>query len=334
MSYLDIPQEFITLIERTASPNKEEADAAKYELAEAIQSPLRQGVLSGDILGDIFQTVPMKPGAAPIWELDFLAPGTERDFVAYTIPHHGRLGEATIEADHVTVPTYEVGNSIDWTRRFARDARYDVVNRAIEVLKAGFVKKLNDDGWHLLLTAAVDRNILVFDSDAQIGQFTKRLVSLMKTIVRRNGGGNSTSMNRGKLTDIYMSPESMEDIRNWGVDLVDEITRREIFQAADVLNRIFGVNLHDLDELGEGQEYQIFYETVLAGTYATTPDTDVELLVGLDLTNRDSFIMPQVEPLTIYPRPSLVEQRRDGMFAIWEGGFAALDNRRIVLASA
>ena len=55
--------------------------------------------------------------------------------------------------------------------------------------------------------------------------------------------------------------------RNWGVDQVDEITRREIYTAADGnVNRVFGVNLHDLDELGEGQEYQEFYDNVLSGT--------------------------------------------------------------------
>jgi len=37
----------------------------------------------------------------------------------------------------------------------------------------------------------------------------------MKTVMRRNGGGNSTSANRGQLTDLYVSPEAVEDIRNW-----------------------------------------------------------------------------------------------------------------------
>jgi hypothetical protein len=120
-----------------------------------------------------------------------------------------------------------------------------------------------------LLAAGVDRNIVVYDSDAATGQFTKRLVSLMKTVMRRNGGGNSASNNRGMLTDLYVSPEAMEDIRNWGVDQVDEVTRREIYTAADgSVNRVFGVNLHDLDELGDGQEYQLFYENTLSAHYA------------------------------------------------------------------
>ena len=167
------------------------------------------------------------------------------------------------------VPTYDIGSSIDYLLKYARDARWDVVGRAMEVLEASFVKKMNDDGWHTLLAAGVDRNIVVFDSDAAAGQFTKRLVSLMKTVMRRNGGGNSSSNNRGQLTDLYVSPEAMEDLRNWGIDQVDEVTRREIYVADDgggVVNRVFGVNLHDLDELGEGQEYQLFYSNVLSGT--------------------------------------------------------------------
>ena len=63
-------------------------------------------------------------------------------------------------------------------------------------LEAGFVKKMNDDGWHTLLAAGVDRNVLVFDADASNGQFTKRLISLMKTVMRRNAGGNSGSLNQ------------------------------------------------------------------------------------------------------------------------------------------
>ena len=82
----------------------------------------------------------------------------------------------------------------------------------MEVLEASFVKKMNDDGWHTILAAGVDRNIVVFDSDAAAGQFTKRLVNLMKTVMRRNGGGNSSSNNRGQLTDLYVSPEAMEDL--------------------------------------------------------------------------------------------------------------------------
>ena len=191
---------------------------------------------------------------------------------------------------------------------------------------------MNDDGWHTLLAAGVDRDLVVYDSDANASQFTKRLVSLMKTVMRRNGGGNSASNNRGMLTDLYVSPEAMEDIRNWGVDQLDEVTRREIYTAADgTVNRVFGVNLHSLDELGEGQEYQLFATETLGGDVTT--QSDVEFVVGLDLSKNDSFIMPVRQEVQIFEDESLHRQKRAGFYGWAEQGFAVLDNRRVLLGS-
>jgi hypothetical protein len=323
--------ELTELLMRSGSPNREVALAANAEFAKALELPLRKGVLSGDVLDGIYEPIQLAQSATPEFPLDFLSPGTEKDFVAYTIPNHGYIPERHVEGDYVMVPTYDIGASIDYLLKYARDARWDVVGRAMEVLEAGFVKKMNDDGWHTLLAAGVDRNIVVYDSDASASQFTKRLVSLMKTVMRRNGGGNSTSTNRGALTDLYVSPEAMEDIRNWGLDQVDEITRREIYTAADgSINRVFSVNLHDLDELGVGQQYQLFYSSALN---AQMPAGDTEIVVGLDLRKRDSFIMPVRQEVQIFEDESLHRQKRAGFYGWAELGFAVLDNRRVLIGS-
>lgn len=316
----------------SGSYNKEESMANMAELAKALELPLRQGVLNGDILDGIFEVIKLAQSATPEFPLDLLAPGQEKDHVAYTIPNQGYIPQMHVEGDYVLVPTYDCGNSIDWNLKYARDARWDIVSRAMQVYEAGFVKKLNDDGWHTLLSAAYDRNVVVTDSDASTGMFTKRLVSLMKVMMRRNGGGNSTSVNKGSLTDIYISPEAMEDIRNWNVDQVDEMTRREIFisEGDNALTRIFAVNLHDLDELGEGQEYQLFYDNELSGTM---PSGDVELVVGLNLAKRRSFIMPLREEPQVFPDDALHRQKRAGVYGWCEQGFAVLDNRDVILGS-
>ncbi len=324
---------FIDLIQRSGSADKNEALAAQRELAVALETPLRKGVLVGDVLDGIFEKISMAPGTAAEFPLDLLAPGTEADHVAYTNPGHGRIPERAVEGDYVMVPTYTVGSSIDYLLRYAREARWDVVGRAMQVLEAGFVKKMNDDGWHTLLAAGVDRNILVYDADAAQGQFTKRLISLMKTVMRRNAGGNSGSLNRGSLTDVYLSPEALEDIRNWGIDQVDEVTRREIYQAGDdgaAITRVFGINLHDMDELGQNQEYQVFYTDQLGGTLASSDD---ELVVGIDRSANDSFIMPVKQDVQIFEDDALHRQQRAGFYGWAEVGFAVLDNRRILLGS-
>jgi len=330
-NFFEPTPEMNELLVKAGSLNKEESLAATAELAKALELPLRKGVMSGDILDGIFEAVNLAPGASAEFPLDFLAPGTEKDFVAYTIPNHGRIPERHVEGDYVMVPTYDVGASIDWLLKFARDARWDVVGRAMGVMESQFTKKMNDDGWHTIISAGTDRNILVYDADAASGVFSKRLVSLMKTVMRRNGGGNSTSINRGHMSDLFLSPEGIEDIRNWGVDEVDDITRRELItQDGGLLVRIFQVNLHDLDELGEGQEYQSFYDTDLNGT---KPATDKEICVGLDLRNQDSFVMPVREAVQIFEDDTLHRQRRAGLYGWAEHGFAVLDNRRVLLGS-
>jgi len=324
--------EFIDLLKKSGSSDKLVAMAAQREIAKALETPIREGVLFGDIVTGIFEAMPLEPGASPEFPLDLLAPGTEMEHVAYTNPGNGRIPERHVEGDYVMINTYGVTSSIDFLLKYAREANWNVVVRAMKVLEASFTKKINDDGWHTLLAACVDRNILVYDADAAAGQFTKRLVSLMKTVMRRNGGGNSVTA-PGRLTDLYCSPEAIEDIRNWGVDQLDDVSRREIYVAADngpAIARVFNVNLHDLFELGDGQEYQSYFTSDLGGSIE---GSDVELVVGLDQSSRDSFVMPVKAPVEIFEDESLHRHQRQGYYGWAELGFGVLDNRRVLAGS-
>lgn len=321
----------LELIKKSGDFDVNVATAAQYDLAKALEEPLRQGVLVGDVATNIFERREMQPGAEIEFPLDLLAPGEETEHVAYTNPGNGRIPERQVEADYVKVTTYGVASSIDWLLRHARDARWDLVGRAMQILEYSFVKKMNDDGWHTLLGAAADRNVLLYDADASAGQFTKRLVSLMKLGMRRAAGGNTASLKRGRLTDLYVSPEALEDIRNWGLDQIDDVTRREVYLSPDgSLTRLFQVNLHDLDEFGEQQEYQLFFTSNLGASLA---GGDAELVIGLDMDNNDSFLMPIKENVRIFPDPVLHRQQRAGYYGWAEVGFAVLDGRRIIAGS-
>ncbi len=330
-------QEITQLLKQTGSPNKEEAVVAQKAFAAALTTPLRQGIINGNTIAGIFTPQVFDPTARIEYPIDFYRPDNAAEFTAYVIPNQGKIPQRQIEGDYVTVPTYDIGSGIDWLLRYAREARWDIVGRALEVLEAGFVKKLNDDGWHTILAAGFDRNIIVSDSNAAAGQFSKRLISLMKLVMRRNGGGNSTSVNRARLTHLFLSPESVEDIRNWGIDEVDEITRREIFVADEQGEaKVFNVKLVALDELGENQEYQKYYvNTIAAGASNSgmASSTDLEIAVGLDLDKNDAFCMPIREELQVFEDDSLHRSRRAGVYAWSAQGFAVLNNQRVLLSS-
>ncbi len=323
-------QETLGLMRAAASKDPLVRRDAQWKLAEAMSLPLRDGILSGNITDGIFQPYELPYGQNPELPIDLLNPGEEDDFIAWTNPGNGRIPEKQVESDYITLQTYGIASSVDMLLRYLRDANWNVMARALQVMEAGFTRKLNNDGWYTLLGAAADRNILVYDADAANGFFSKRLVSLMKVVMARNGGGNASSLRKRRLTDLYLSPEALEDIRNWGLDQVDEITRREIYTAADGgITRIFSVNLHEVYELGTGNQYQLFFQNQLSGTM---PAGDVEIVLGIDATG-GNLLMPMREDLVVEVDETMRRAQKIGWYGTMEAGFAVLDNRDVILGS-
>jgi hypothetical protein len=331
-----LTDEQIALLRATASDNVEQAIAAMKTFAAALSEPLRQGIFDEDNLGGIYRREVLPPGATPNYPLDFIRPGTEDiDFTAIALPKQGRVPERHVEGDELWVPTFAITNSIDWSLRYAREARFDVVARAVRVYQMGFVRKINEDGWHTLLAAADSRGLVVADTVASPGQFTKELVAKLQTSMTRNAGGNGQT---GKLTDLYLSLEAMEDIRAWDISEVDEVTRREILTSGgNNVARLYGSDLHFMTEFGVGQEYQNYLATTLGRSVSAVDATDVEFVVGLDRSTNDSFVQPIREELQTFAAGQVGgefhRQQRAGVYGWMEHGFAVLDNRRVILGT-
>ena len=328
-------KQYEQVVKDMASRDIEIASAAGKKVAQAVEEPIRKVLLSGDIISGIFTPdTSYENKSHVVYMLDLLVPNQERDFYAYVLPKHGTLPERRVESDYLMVPTYRIGNAIDAEHTFIEDANWNVISRMMEILEAGLVKKINDDGWQTIISAATDRNVMIYDQNASAGQFTPTLVTLMKTFMRRNGGGNSATMNRSKLTDLYVSPEAMDDIRSWNLELVADNVRANIYYSPDDGNeivRIFGVNIHDLDELGEGQEYQNYFSTSLGGSMQ---GTDTEIVVGLDLSRKESvFVQPIKKALRMFEDNTKHRQGLFGIYANLQMGLSCLDSRATLLGS-
>lgn len=314
--------------------NSPEYNAAAAVIAQAIQVPIREVVLSGDIIKQIYTPMDFRNNPHVILPTDLITPGQEREFYAYTIPDHGRIPERRVESDYIMIPTFRIGNAIDATLKYVRDANWAVITRMMEVFEAGVVKKMNDDGWQTIIAAATDRNVIVNDPNAVQGQFTPRLITLLSTYMRRNGGGNASSTNRIKLTDLYISLEAHMDIRAWGLDVIPDGVRQNIYYsqdgAGDLLN-IFGVKLHAMDEFGVGQEYQNYFTQTLGGSLSSA--NDLEIGIALDQSRSDVFAMPVREDFQVWNDPNLHRQNLIGFYGHGEYGYSVTDNRRTLLCS-
>lgn len=342
MNYMKIDKALIEKLKLMGHSDKRVAEAAQRAFAEELIHPLRQGVFDRDNLGDIYTPQVIPPGATANYPLDFIRPGEESDWVAYTIAEQGRLPERRVEGSEINIPTFKIGSSIDWDLKFMQESRWDVVKRAIQVYEASFVRKINSDGWRTILTAAADRGLIVSASGAAVltgsnavavtppnqGEFTKELVSRMITAMTRGAGGNG---NAGRLTDLYVSLEAMEAVRAWDTSRIDEFTRREIFVSPEMgLAKIYGTIMHAMTEFGVGQEYQSYLTSVLS---FSLPVNTAQFCVGLDLSTRDSFVMPIKEELVTYDDPALYRYQRMGLFGWMRHGFGVLDNRRVLLGA-
>jgi hypothetical protein len=338
MPYKKHSQKSIAALQATASSDSETRMDAQRTFAAELTSPLRQGIFDRDNLGDIYEKQLLAPGAQAHYPLDFIKPGDEDNFIAFTMPTQGRVPERHVEGDELWVPTFRIANSIDWDIRYAEEARFDVIARAIRVYEAGYVRKINSDGWRTILGAADGRGLVVSNGVAApftgqtlapastAGQLTKELISQMRTAMTRGAGGNG---NAGRLTDVYLSMEAMEDIRGWDVDEIDEFTRREIFVSREYgLASVYGVVLHEMTEFGEGQEYETFLTDTLGRAHTNSL---LEWCLGLDLSTMDSFVMPIRKELETYEDPALYRQQRAGIYGWMEHGFAVLDPRRALL---
>jgi hypothetical protein len=328
-----ITPEMVGMLKAAGDPSPAVALPARAMLAKALTLPLRQGVLDGDNTSGIFQEVDFAPGVSVEFPLDFITPSNTRDIVAYTIPNQGRLPTKHFEGDMVLVPTYEVGNSIGVPLKYVRDARWDIVARVMQALEAGHVLKNNRDAWRTILAAAKGRGLAVYDDQATAGLFTKRLIALAETVMRRNAGGNSSSVNRGMLTDVFMSPEAHQDVLTWDLTQIPDSVRSQIYMNWDAkgVTRIGRVNLHDIDEFGVGQEYEAYYENTLGGSL---PGSKLEIMVGLDLSKDDCFIRPVREKVTMYEDQTAHAARRMSLYSFGEGGWTVLDSRRALLLAA
>lgn len=321
------------LMKKAGSNDARIALDGQYEFAKALTLPLQSALLPVNNLDGIFTPIDRTGQADLNYPLDFLNPGQEEDFVAYVQPGNGRIPERQVQADYIHLRTYMIANSIDILLRILRDANWDIMARMLEVIKAGFQMKMNRDGWRVALAAGASRNLVINDTAGAAGYFTRRLLSLMQIEMQRQGG-NMTSQNRRKLTHLYTSTECKHEIFNWDLTVIDDATRRALYmsQGSDSAFQIAGVNIVDLIEFGVGREYNNYYTSSTAGLGQVLPGGDTEIVVGFDLS-RGTFVMPVREALHINVDPNMHRIQKAGLYGWFEGGYAALDNRDLLVGS-
>lgn len=316
------------------SPDLATAQAARQFIAAAVDEVLRKGSLYGPVAEFVFQRYALGPNEDPLFPLDLVGPGVAEQHVAYNVPATGYMPERVFESDFLRILTYKIGNSKDWPEDLVENGSWNIMPRVMELYRAGFVKKNNDDSVHLLLKAAKDRGLLAYDKNAGQGRLTARLLTLMDDAMEQNGMANFTATEPIRMTDVLLSPGAVRGMRDWTLADAPEQVRSQIWNAPDgTLQKLLNYNLHPVTELGYGREYQEWYLSAQNGLGGQLGPNDVEVVLGLNLTNRSNFVNPVRRELVTRMDETRLRSGWLGMYGKLEHGWGVLDNRDVILGS-
>ena len=222
------------------------------------------------------------------------------------------------------IATYRLDSAVSFLKRYARRGRLDVVSKAVERMAQEILVKQERNAWAVILKALADASTggnthLTTATAASVFQLDdmNKLMTRIRRINESFANGTPDVAYSNGLTDMYMSPEMIEQVRafayqpmntkgangtavaanNAGIALPDNV-REGIFRAAGV-QELYGVNLVEMNEFGIGKKYNVLFDEFDAGNIAPDGSGGAhgfvvgsdEILVGLD-NSKGSFIRP------------------------------------------
>ncbi len=327
-------------------------------------------------IGPVVQKVLSQAGTAPIIYTDNEFDEDDNPSIPLDLYQGTDVGHVSVWAQNVAgglptsevtgmqemkISTYRLDSAVSFLKRYARRARLDVVSKAIERMTQEVLVKQERNAWAVVLKALAEastnstKHVVASDTISSFGvNDLNKLMTRIKRINTSFANGTPASFDSKGLTDLFVSPEIMQDIRGFAYNPVNSVgskstgpvalpesVREQIFRAAGT-SEIYGVTLHELIELGVAKKYNTLFGefasgqghlNASAGSFDSTAD---EVLVGVDL-GREAFIRPvarQAESggqFTVLPDDQFVSRaEKTGFYGFLEEGRVCLDARAVV----
>jgi hypothetical protein len=341
------------LFKMTANLHSPEGQAAFRAFAASLSGPILKKVEEKSYMRQLFQTETLGPGEQASYPLE-----EELDGPIWVLPNMGYVAQDYLELqkEEIIIPTFTIQAGKDWLIKYAKAGRTDVVVKAQQIVAKSLSDYEEEAGWRTIMPAATSafdganmlppREAPIYElpaGDAAAGYFSKELINRMIVGMQRLGRN---------LTELWISPEDMADIREYTDTDVDPVTRREILQAAG-LNGMWNVRFRVVECLGVKGKYNINDRTSEYGpfkgnnaenkfndyaiTHGNVMDLNGALLTagetqvyGFD-TSDVSLVMPIVQTFEAHEDLSMLRKQKAGFFGWEEFGMACLDARFLCL---
>ena len=343
--------EQVELIKAMGSKNPEISRPATEAFAAFIGPVVRQVLDQANTASYIYSDVEYDEDDNPSYPLDLFYDQNGKDpyttvwsqHIAGGLPHSQIAGNAELK-----ISTYKLDSAISFSKKYARKSRLDVVSKGIERMANEILVKQDRNAWAVALkglaeakgkwgTGSAGDNV----TNASAGAFDLATLNTMMTKMKRlnasyANGTPAAAYSKG-ITDLFTSAEAVEDIRaisfnpfSTSAEQVGDGVKDEMYRSAGFGN-LFGINIVDLYEFGNGQKYNTLY-TAMGGTLSANQ----EIIVGID-RSVEAFVRPVARnaetgsTFTALPDDQYaMRQDKIGFYGGIEEGRVLLDARAIV----
>ena len=380
--------EQVELIKAIGSRNQLVSTEAQEAFAAFLGPVVQQVLLSAGTASTIYSDVAYDEDDNPSYPLDLFYDEQEGYVSVWSQSMAGGLPSSEVTGvSELKLSTYRLDSAVSFNKRYARRSRLDVISKAVERLANEVLIKQERNAWAVIAKALVDgtsnqsefqngANNALREADASMGRhlfatssgaaadFNVHLLNLLlqkhKRMNESYAGGTPVAPYSAGLTDLYVSPEVMGDIRAWAYNPVSHTATsamaaggqklpdgvRDNIWNAGGMPEIWGITLNEMMELGLKKKYSAlvghfgngvsFNEVDAGGTDTFDSDSD-ELIIGID-RSRGAFIRPVARnadsgsTFSALPDDQWNLNRLDkaGFYGSMEEGRVCLDSRAIV----
>lgn len=242
----------------------------------------------------IFTPETLPPGAQATYDIPF-----DDVNCAWVMPQIGGIPQIQVEGTEIYVSTFGIDAAVQWQMDVAKQGRFQVGERATNLLKNKIIEQEELAGWSLIKAHAA-----VLGDDQKVNASNGLTVDTFNDIV------TTGDLLRRKVTDIYVSPKRFADMRKWvtATDLSNSI-KDKAFEAAGLIE-VWGVRIHRV------------YDSKLVSDNK-----------GYAFGQRDGYtygVMPIRQTLQTFDNPIAIMEWKIGIMARENVGFAVLDEKGLI----
>lgn len=337
------------------SKDKAKSWEAQTALAAVVGPVIDQVLAQAATSNMIYETIRYDlSNGAPSIPIDTYFGNTEGALTVWSQNMPGGLGTNLVSgADEYRFTTHSIFSAICFLKKYVAEGRLDVLTKGMQRLAEEVLAKQEWQAWHTLLGAvsgATTDGATHGITATTAGTFQlddlNRLATKIKRLRKSWLGGTPVGAPGRGLTDLFVSPEIIEDIRAMAYNPVNtrsgkvdtsgatsialpDAQRLEAWNSGGAAS-FLGVRIHELLEFGVGQAYNALFDALYSGSPSFASGTQ-EIVLGADLsmtsavkvegTDRDADNVFRTEPDDQF----LGRSKKVGWYGEAEMGFMVAD---------